>query len=305
MKIGSGTQPDLCGSKLDKVPEKEVATVTSAINMVGKVANNPERYPKCHSFFAENCPGGKKESLQETFNKVSVWKKPPDKNETAGASVCMSDTSVMAYSYVGYAAGAEALASYFMHELMHNCGLSDDDKHKLADRARLYCMGGGDNSFSLGVGKLDSKYLLALSYRRFLTEWRSGKLQPYAGLSANFLLDFDKGENSQLHAGGVVGIRNRTNLLWGGERFGGLTLGADAGIGYGRFKEMSAGEANKFGWETGLILQLHAGVEFAIPGAANGRERAMSLEINYSRIKPLTGDAQNIQSLTLGISKPF
>ena len=306
MKIGSGTQPDLCGTRRDPVPADEVATVTSAINMVGNVANNPDKYPECHSFFAENCPGGKKKTLQETFNKISVWKMPPEKVELAGASVCPQDLTVMSYTYKGYKSGATTLASDFMHELMHNCGISGEEKHRLADRARLYCMGGGNKSFSISAGRVDQKVALALSLTKFLTEWRSGKLRPYAGLSTNFVLDFERGDHTLMHAAPVVGIRGRSNLLSGGERFGGLTLGADVGLGYGHFKELPESDAKRFGWHAGLILQLHAGIEFAIPKLGDeGREIPIGLDINYSIIKPLTGDAQTIQSVTFGFNEPF
>lgn len=306
MKIGEGESPVLCGETLDKVPEEEVGTINNAIAMVGKVANNPEKYPDCHSFFAESCPGGKKDTLKSTFNNVSVWKKTPTKDETAGASVCPEDTKVMAYTYVGYQAGTTALASYFMHELMHNCGIMGEEKHRLADKARLYCMGDGTKEVSVAFGKADEKVVIAFSLKKFLTEWRAGKLRPYAGLSANFLLDFQKGEESLLFAAPVAGLHHRTGLLGGGERFGGLTLGANVGLGYGRFKELPQTDADKFGWHSGLILQLHAGVEFAIPKfGTEGRVIPASLEINFTTIKPITSEAQNIQTITIGLNFPI
>lgn len=303
MKIGEGKPPILCGETLEKVPAEEVATVKSAITEVGKVANNPEAFPDCHSFFAENCPNGKKDSLKTTFNNVSLWKKTPSKDEVAGAAVCPEDTRIMTYTYLGYKMGSAGLASNFMHELMHNCGITGAAKHRLADKAKLYCMGSGSKTISIGAGKVDNKIVLAFSLKKFLAEWKSGRIRPYAGLSANFLLDFQKGEDSQLFAAPVIGVQTRPGLLFGGERFGGLTLGGNIGLGVGRFKDLPKGDAQKFGWQAGLLLQLHTGVEFAIPKfGTEGRVVPASFDITYSLIKPVTGEAETIHTITGGLT---
>ncbi len=308
MKIGEGKPPlwetEEGNAQLEKISEKEAATVNAAIQLVKAVAHDQEQFSNCHDFFTENCPNG--DSLKNTFDRAVLWKFPPDAEETGGARAIAGKKDI-AITYLGFRADATTLAHYLMHELMHICGIRGSALHRLADKARLYCMGTDPTQLSLYLTKGATIGAL-LSYRRVLEAWVLGRLKPSVGLDFNLAGATDSGGDLLSVMGGLKG---RYSALWGGEQFGGLTLSPELGLGVGRFREMTEVERAKTGFDAGLVLQLKVGAEFAIPeflkssSVTEGRARPISLEAAYRIVKPLTSQAESLHSLLFGISTYF
>ena len=213
MKIGEEKPPfwetEAGDTQLEKISEKEVAKVNAAIKLVKAVAHNQEKFRDCHEFFTENCPNG--DSLKDTFDRAVLWKFPTDAEETGGAKTIPGKKEI-AITYLGLRADAKTLAHYLMHELMHVCGVGGAAVHRLADKARLYCMGADPNQISLYLTKGESIAAL-FSYRRFLDAWILGRLKPSIGLDLN--LTGATGSGGDLLSV-IGGLKGRSSSLWGG-----------------------------------------------------------------------------------------
>ena len=162
-------------------------------------------------------------------------------------------------------------------------------------------MGAGRNRLSIvgGSARKQQEAVHALvSYRRFLTEWASGRLQPSIGADFNI-----GGLGFGELASGMAGVTGRTNILWGGERFGGLTVTPEIGLGVGRFRRLTENESSAVEWASGFVFQLKAGAEFAIPDLSfrEGRRTPISVEAAYRIVKPVNSKAENIHTIVVGI----
>src|SRR4029077_16442423 len=140
-EFGSGTPPEMDGSKVLVVPEDERPLVSEAMARIREVADDPKRFSRCHEFFADECNGGP-DTLKKTFDAARLWKWPPGVEHLGGA-VANTPGENIAYMQYSYNKGVDWLAGALTHELLHNCGAGDDDTspHRRADVARVYCMG--------------------------------------------------------------------------------------------------------------------------------------------------------------------
>ncbi len=305
MSIGTGSPPERWVRQYNArvVPREDRSRVEKAISMVREVATNPDRYSSCHAFFRENCPDGGEDSLRNTFNNSVLWK---GDREKALAFATVSGTNV-AYTQAGYNKGARRLAVTLTHELMHSCGIGGEDDHYLADVAGLYCIG-NVNEFSVSGGpaiNADFPYLL-YSYRRFLTELGNGQIQLVAGADLNIMSIIAATDDEAIGEIGSImtGFRGRTNLLFGGERFGGLTGRIEPGIGVGRFRVRDSETelpGREFG--PGFVLQAGLGAEFYIPIGVEAVP--LSVEATYRLVVPLNQPAEAIHGILGNIGFRF
>ncbi len=312
MSVGRGDPPNW-GERITllRVPREDRSWVNRAIALVRNVVGAPRRYPNCHRFFADRCPGGTPQSMANTFSQAVLWKMnaPGDDSLARGEA---PGTNI-AYSQGGYNQGAEGLARILVHEMMHNCGISGRrEEHYLAEVAAVYCMGAGRNILGVQLGSSlsgDLPLMEILSYRRILGELSSGHIQPVVGgdidLSGLIAEGLDpEGARGSRELGSVMmGYRLRSALLWGGERYGGLIARVETGVGLGRFRLRTA-EGQGSALAPTVLLQVGAGAEFSIP-MRSGLIFPMSLEAAYRLVQPVNEEARRIHSLTLGISTTF
>jgi Domain of unknown function (DUF4157) len=311
MSLGTGTPPNWSVGTLSVVPPGELRRVNEAIGLIQAVVNNPRGYDDCHNYFARNCPGGSANSMANTFARAVIWKL-----HEPGGNLARGDApgSNIAYTQAGYNQGTEALASTLVHEMLHNCGITGASEHYLADVAGLYCMGAGRNQFSLRSGPTIGggfPFVLLMSYRRFLTEWASGRLQLMLGGDIN-IPGLAAESDTRYRLGGaeygsaMLGLQGRSNLLWGGERFGGFTARAETGFGVGRYtlRSPTPTEVPSTAVYPGFVLQIGVGAEFYIP-TGGGRVMPVSLDAAYRMSQPLNAEAERIHALLFGFSLPF
>jgi len=248
--------------------------------------------------------------MTDTFNRAVIWKlTDPEGNVLARGDAPGAN---IAYTRAGYDEGTEGLARTLVHEMMHNCGISGASDHYLADVAGLYCMG-GRNVFSMQMGTAlggDFSPIYLFSYRRFLTDWASGRIQPVLGGDINITGLTIEAADRQHRSGGaefgsaMIGLHGRSNLLWGGERFGGLTARVETGIGVGRFRLRSPGPDDpRTAVESGVVLQVGVGAEFYIPIGATAFP--VSLDAAYRMVQPLNSEAERIHGFVFGPSVLF
>ncbi len=300
MTIGSGPPPPLLQQRFDAraVPDEDRDRVEAAIERVREVAMDPEGFPSCHELFAEHCPSGEEGTLGDTFSSAVLWKGDRE-GSRAVAKVGGPD---IVYTQSGYDPGARRLARTLVHELMHTCGLPRGETHHLADVAGQYCIGPPPGwTFAAGPAFGAELPYLLLSYRRFLFETASGRLQLTAGADFNMRLLGSLGSEEAGEIGSImVGLRARTNLAWGGERFGGLTGRLEGGPSVARFAVRDADP--ELG--AGYLLQSGVGAEFYVPGIPH-REgaTAVSVEALYRTVVPLNDRAKRIHALlgTVGL----
>lgn len=311
MSIGRRNPPNWAPPlQLGVVPQDERRRVNAAINQIREVVNNSRRYADCHSFFERRCPGGNANSMQTTFNNAILWKLTrPSGDELARGDISGRN---IAYSQSGYSQGANGLAQTLVHEMMHNCGITGGDEHHLADVAGLYCIGSRNivtisGGVTLGGDRTGGTELV--TYRRILTGWAGGQLQlttggdvNVIGLGAETITAIRQTERpSGEFASAMVGLRGRTNLLWGGERFGGLVGTVDTGVGVGRFRlrDPEVAGRSRTAVAGDLILQVGVGAEFYLPIGVNAMP--MSVEAAYRLAQPLNPEAERIHSFLLGV----
>jgi hypothetical protein len=311
MRFGQGTPPNWGPEfQLDVVPDEDRPRVNAAIRLVRTVVEDPQGYDDCHRFFAEHCPGGEAATMSTTFNQAILWKL----TETSGDELARGqyEDVDIAYSQRGYDRGENSLAVTLVHEMMHNCGIRTGDEHHLADVAGLYCIGAPNIIFStLGVSLTGGQpdFIAMISYRRILEAWASGRIQLTTGGDLNFYgltseaitairgVERSPGE----FASAMVGLRGRTNLIWGGERFGGLTGSIETGVGVGRFllRDLGPGE-EPTSVEGDVVLQVGIGAEFYLPVGQGATP--VSIEAAYRLVQPLDDEARRIHGfvITLG-----
>jgi hypothetical protein len=322
MKFGSGNPPDTLSTKVLVVPDKERPLVSQAINRIRTIADNPDTFPRCHDFFAEECKRGK-DTLKKTFDAAVLWKWPPDVPSEGGAVADTPGTNI-AYMQVSYNRGVDWLAGALMHELLHNCGAGGGElateqgggpsPHRRADLARLYCIGPGRNEVTTKATMGFNKSLNVLfSYRHLIRDWSAGRLQLNAGADISLTGLMRQGDEALRQdpaelGSGMLGLRRRINV-WGAERFGGLVLSTDLGLGVDRFRVRAPHPGDKAPTRigAGAVLQIGARIEFWIPDIAQreGRVSAPSLEVAYRLVQPLTPEAEQIHEFVLGLGWSF
>lgn len=314
MKFGESTPPEMDGKKVEVVPDEERPLLNQVIKRLAEVANDPVGFARCHEFFADECAGDK-DTLKKTFDAARLWKWPPGEPHLGGALANTPGTNI-AYMQSSYRKGVDVLADFLMHELVHNCGggAGGDPRHRQADVARVYCMGGGKNEFTPKVAvDLDKNVNLIFSYRRLVHEWLSGRLQLTVGTDIGVTGLLRLGQTGQQAApaelvSGTLGARRRFNI-WGAERFGGLVLSADLGVGLDRFKVRAPTPNDKPSHAVGpgVVLQLGARVEFWIPSATfkEGRVTPLHFDVGVQLAEPLTPDAERLHSFIFGIGGAF
>ncbi|HXK39403.1 MAG TPA: hypothetical protein VJ837_01030, partial [Candidatus Paceibacterota bacterium] len=99
-----------------------------------------------------------------------------------------------------------------------------------------------------------------------------------------------------------AGLRGRFNP-WGGEGFGGITLGAEAGLDVGRFRIERETEPDEYEYGPGFIVQSTLGAEFYIP--VNPHIYNFAPEVGYRLIRPLNPEAENIHQFVFGFGGMF
>jgi hypothetical protein len=315
MSMGAGTPPVWGGGMtLATVPSSDLARVQEAIALVSDVATNQDRYPRCHDYFARNCTGHSQTALLDTFNRAVLWKLT---DPTGNALARGGTDGNMGYTQSGYNEGAYQLATTLTHEMMHVCGVSGGDEHFKADVASVYCIGAGRNQFTIRAGPASGGIppVVLYGYRRFLANWASGHIQPSLGLDLNltgllseavpassFTPRLAGGEFGSL----TLGTQWRPGWPWGGERYGGFTLGAEAGPSIGRFnlRAPRPGEVPGTAVAGGVVLQIGLGAEFYIP-TSSGRIYPFSLDAAYRLVQPLNAEAERIHAVVFGASISF
>ncbi len=304
MTIGTGTPPAFWVRQYNArvAPADELDRVNNAIGQVREVATHPDAYSSCHDFYEKNCPGGTASSLQDTFNQAVLWKA----DRKGALAFADAPGTNIAYTQSGYRSGARPLANTLIHEMMHNCGISGDKFHHLADAAGQYCIGNA-NQFSIAAGpafNANVPYIL-YSYRRFLTGIGNGQLELRAGLDLNLAATAILADTTSTGeiGGGLIGLRGRSNL-WGAERFGGLTGNLETGLGIGRFKVRDAETDTthpEFG--AGYIVQAGLGAEFYIPIGATALP--LSIEATYRLVVPLNEPAEAMHGILGSVGLHF
>ena len=160
------------------------------------------------------------------------------------------------YTQQGYDQRAHGLARTLMHEAGHNCGIPGGDPHWRAAQIAAYCMGADPNAVQgipfiesipglflpqIGIGLDRGDLLMFLTYRRFLGDWASGRLQATLGVDLSLIgttLELAE-RRPELRPPGdfgsvTGGFRARIGG-WGGTRYGGISIQVETGIGVGRF----------------------------------------------------------------------
>lgn len=313
MTLGSGTGPqNEEGITLVEPPPGDRARINAVIARLARVAEHPDAFAKCHAYYRDNCPGHKPDALQDAFKKAVLWKLPKEADDRGAGAAAAVGESPMYYTQHGYSAGEETLAGYIMHELTHICGVGGGSEHKLADIARLYCMGAGENELDVRIAVGTDRHVGALiGYRRLLTSWSSGRQRLRAGLDVDIIGLMrqvgDRTTPTEL-ASGTVGLQRRVNP-WGGERWGGLTLSTDVGLGVDRFRvrDVRPDDPPQAKVGPGFVVQLGARAEFYFPDlqGREGRRFGVTLDAAYRLVQPLTPDAKQIHEVVVGVGVPF
>jgi hypothetical protein len=220
------------------------------------------------------------------------------------------------YTQLGYDQGTRGLAKTLIHEMGHNCGISGGSDHYLAAASSTYCLA-PPNVFSFRFGKgLNTDIVsLALTYRRLFDLALGGQLQFTLGADLDILGSIAGGIGAanpkalvppldQFELGSAtMGFKGRSNLLWGGESFGGLTLGFETGVDVGRFKITRATGENEFEYGPGVVMQTTLGAEFYIP--INPSIMEVGLEVGHRYIRPLNPQAKEIHEIVFGVTGRF
>jgi hypothetical protein len=308
MSIGTGTPPSWGGRDVTTVPADDLDRVNEAIGLVREIAENSQENTDCHQFFSDRCPGGGPNTLRDIFSHAVLWKL--DEHQSLLGRLfapvqARGDVSGenIAYTQSGYNSGAEGLARTLVHEMMHNCGVSGDD-HYLADVAGLYCTGPGRNLTAIAGGATSGGEPIELiTYRRFLTNWASGRLRPSLGADVNVIgltLEARRGRTEGREFGSAtVGIHGRTNFPFGRERFGGLTGSVDTGFGVGRFTLTPVRGGSETAVAPDWVLQVGTGAQFYLP--IGSQAVPVTVEAAYRLAIPLNIEGERVQSLLLSV----
>ena len=197
----------------------------------------------------------------------------------------------------------------------HSCGITGERDHYLAEVSADYCIGFPSLiGARFGLGLNTSYYSLAFTYRRLFDLALGGQLQFTLGTDID-ILGITGGIASEIAGSyqdpfrelelgsATLGFRGRSNLLWGGEGFGGLTLGAEAGLDVGRFRVVRETGPEEFEYGPGVVLQSTLGAEFYIPHSPHIAN--LSVDVGYRYIKTLNPDARAIHAVIFGFSGSF
>jgi hypothetical protein len=313
MTIGAGTPPApfVRDNNARVVPVDDLERVNDAIGMISNIVNNPGDYEDCLRVFVEHCPGNSPTAFADTFNNAIIWKAD---DEDAYAFTTANNTNIF-YTQSGYDQGTRLLAQTLIHEMGHSCGITGERDHYLAEVSADYCIGFANiMGARFGLGLNTSYYSLALTYRRLFDLALGGQLQFTLGTdidlwgiiggSASAISGRYAEPFQEFELGSVLGgFKGRSNLLWGGEGFGGLTLGAEAGVDVGRFRVVRETGAEEFEYGPGIVLQSTLGAEFYIPHSPHIAN--MSIDVGYRYIRPLNSQASEIHSVIFGLSGSF
>jgi len=308
MTIGSPPAPTdwPAENKIRVVPASDADRVSNAISMIRVIATNPDDYKDCIRVFSEHCPGKSPTAFKDAFDNAVIWK---GDNPTANAQGDQGGHNIM-YTQGGYDQGTRGLAKTLIHEMGHNCGITGGSDHYLAAASSTYCLAEPNIfSFRFGGGIKTDITSFALTYRRLFDLALGGQLQFTLGADADIIGITAAAMGAprpfeQLELGSVTGgFKGRSNLLWGGESFGGLTLGFETGVDVGRFKVTRTTGANEFEYGPGIVLQTTLGAEFYIP--INPHIMSVGLEVGHRYIRPLNQQAKEIHEIVFGIGGRF
>ncbi|MFD1614233.1 eCIS core domain-containing protein [Gelatiniphilus marinus] len=126
LSYGSGSAPH---SDYSEVPTDEKGRIDTAMAIVKKIADNPDKYPVCHNFFKDNTPSGTAKTLKEIYDRMTVWF---DKDDSVyGSSITPND---LAYTSETWRWGKWSLAGMFIHEMMHLAGQDTEATNDLASK---------------------------------------------------------------------------------------------------------------------------------------------------------------------------
>jgi hypothetical protein len=311
MTMGSSTPPNWSApANIRPVPANEVARVQAAIDMISHIVNNPGSYKDCISVFIEHCTSHNATAFADTFNNAVIWRGDEEGAYARGDS---PGTNIV-YTQSGYDQGTRGLAQTLVHEMGHNCGVSGAADHYLAEVSANYCIGPvNEIQLRFRSGLNSPMYGLAFTYRRFFDLALGGQLQATvggdidvlgAGLGITHAADPSAGRYIGAFELGslTAGLSTRFNP-WGGEGFGGLRLGAEAGLDVGRFRVVREARPDEFEYGPGFIFQSTLGAEFYIP--MNPHIAQFSLDVGYRAIRPLNSQAETVHEFILGVGGMF
>jgi hypothetical protein len=126
---GSGAAPH---TDYVEVPAAEKPRVDEGMGIVSRVITNPRDYPRCPTFYEDNCPGGSDTTLTEVYNRVEIWK-DTEEGDLLGSHV---DPHHVGYAPLAYRYGRWAIAASMFHEFIHDCGVAS---HDIGDQAKDAC----------------------------------------------------------------------------------------------------------------------------------------------------------------------
>jgi hypothetical protein len=313
MTIGAGAPPArfVRDNNARVVPPDDLDRVNNAISMIRNIVNNPGDYADCLRVFTEHCPGNSPTAFADSFNNAILWKGDRD---NAYAFTTAGNTNLF-YTQSGYDQGTRLLAQTLIHEMGHSCGITGKKDHYLAEVSANYCIGFANiMGLRFGLGLNTNAYSLAFTYRRLFDLALGGQLQFTLGTDIDIwgIIGGSASAGSGLYTepfqefelGSVMtGFRGRSNLLWGGEGFGGLTLGAEAGVDVGRFRVVRETGPDEFEYGPGVVLQSTLGAEFYIPNSPHIAN--LSVDVGYRYVRPLNTQAEAIHSVIFGVSGSF
>lgn len=312
MTIGTGTPPAqwVTDYSARLVPADELERVNAAIAHIQRIVDDPGDYADCIAAFVSRCTGQSQTAFADAFNNAVLWR-----GDSEG-SLARGDVngSNIFYTRDGYDQGTRGLAQTLVHEMGHNCGVSGADDHYFAEVSANYCVGPQNYiGARFGTGfNAATPFTVALVYRRLFDLALGGQLQltvggdlDIAGIyqAAALAGELPGYETSEFEiASTMAGLRGRFNP-WGGEGFGGITLGTEVGLDIGRFRIDRETEPDEFEYGPGFVLQSTLGAEFYIP--SNPFIYNFAPEVGYRLVRPLNPEAENIHEFIFGFGGMF
>ena len=312
MTIGSGTPPArwVTDYSARVVPADELDRVNAAIARIQAIVDNPGDYADCIAAFVSRCTGQSPTAFADAFSNAVLWRGDSEGSLARGTV----NGSNIFYTRDGYDQGTRGLAQTLVHEMGHNCGVSGADDHYFAEVSANYCVG-PQNYIGARFGtafNAATPFSLAIVYRRLFDLALGGQLQltvggdlDVAGIyqAAALAGELPGYETSEFEiASTMAGLRGRFNP-WGGEGFGGITLGTEVGLDIGRFRIDRETEPDEFEYGPGFVLQSTLGAEFYIP--SNPFIYNFAPEVGYRLVRPLNPEAENIHEFIFGFGGMF
>jgi hypothetical protein len=102
-----------------RVPRGEVQRLEAARSIVERVVG----WRRCRQYVLENHPGSN--TLRQAFDRAQLWKNPSTERGAYGAGD-QPGTNI-SYTNLAYRMGRWTLAATIVHELMHNCGVENEE----------------------------------------------------------------------------------------------------------------------------------------------------------------------------------